>query len=592
MVMPVLKGILRAAGSLWLAALLLLLLLVAMAWATVFESLHGTEQALILFYHAVWFKILLALIGVNSLAAIVGRFPFVARQIGFVITHAAIVIILIGAWITDKDGVTGQVDLTEGRTVGHFTDRDQPVLLVASPDDSVPLEIKLPPRLFNGLCPLENLTLAGPVDYPVNIAVERYLPDSVLVSEVLDDNPSENPAVQVSFSSDGQADPQWVFAKPDSSKPICLRVIRDPEEWARALAEPSTDRRVADMKLKIEYQDKTYEYALSDCLERETAVEGTDLTFRVQRYLPHAFVRNRQLENAPDHRDNPAVEVEFTNPQGKWQRTAFARFPELGAMHGTQDRPGPKLTFIAPSAMDQSVPIEILKGPQNQWRVHFQPSDGRSVTHELSIGQIVDTPWSPHRFAILKYYDHAQTRNAVEPVEPVRQDRRPAIQVRVTWGAQTRLLWLQKHVMQSVRFEDRGYTISFANRRIPLGYAIRLDEFRIERYPGSSRPRSYQSRITINDPAVGHAVERTVSMNHPVAHGGYRFYQSSYYQQGEEMTSVLSVSRDPGKPVVFAGYGLMLFGMLWVIVSRIGKTRAKTLTDLPATKSLMEAGRP
>ncbi len=592
MAMPILKGITRGVGSLWLAALLLLLFLVVMAWATVFESLHGTEQVLILFYQAVWFKILLALIGINSLAAIMARFPYTARQGGFVITHAAILIVLIGAWITDQVGVTGQVDLTEGQTVGHFIDRDQPVLLMASPDDSAPLEIKLPPSLFNGLYALEKPPLAVSSDYPVRVAVERYLPDSVLFSDVLNDNPAENPAVQVSFSPDGQTDPQWIFAETDSSSPIRLRAIRDPEEWARTLAELSTDRRAADMKLKIDYQDKTYEYALNDCLERETAVEGTDLTFRVQRYLPHAFVRNRQLEDAPDQRDNPAVEVEFATPQGKWQRTAFARFPELSAMHGTQDRPGPKLTFIAPTATDKPVPIEILAGPQNQWRVHFQPSDGQRVTHDLNIGQVVDTPWSHHRFAILKSYDHAQMRHSVEPIEPVRQDRRPAMQVRATWGTQTQLLWLQKHVMQSVSFDDKVYTLSFANRRIPLGFAIRLDEFRIERYPGSSRPRSYQSRITINDPAIGNAMERTVSMNHPVAHGGYQFYQSSYHQQGERMTSVLSVSRDPGKPVVFAGYGLMLFGMFWVIVSRMGKTRAKTPADLPATKSSMEAGQP
>ncbi|NLX14817.1 MAG: cytochrome c biogenesis protein ResB [Phycisphaerales bacterium] len=589
--MPMFRGIIRGVGSLWLGALLLLLLLVVMAWATVFESLHGTEQALILFYQAGWFKLLLALIGMNSLAAIAGRFPFTARQGGFVVTHTAIVIVLAGAWITEQVGVNGQVDLAEGQTIGQLTEQDQPVLQIASPDSSYPLEIKLSRRLFNGLRPLENPPIPGPSDDSMQIAVERYLPDSVQVSDVRDDSPVENLAVQVSFSPDGVDDPQWVFANPSSTRPVRFRVISDPEQWERVLAEATTGRAAEAMKLKIEYEGQTYEYALADCLERETTIEGTELTFRVLRYLPHAFVRNRQLENAPDHRDNPAVEVEFTVPQGTWQRTAFARFPELGAMHGTPDQPGPRLTFIAPALGDNPVPIEILQGPQNQWRVHFRTGDGQTAAHELNIGQAVDTPWSHHRFAILKYYDHARIHRSVEPVEPVRQRRQPAVQVRLTADGQSRLVWVQKHVPESVSLQDTIYTISFAHRRIPLGFAVRLDEFRIETYPGSSRPRSYISRITINDPAVGRAVERTVSMNHPVTHGGFTFYQSSYHQRGDRMASVLSVARDPGKPVVFAGYGLMLLGMFWVIVSRMRKTRAKALADPLATTS-MEGNQP
>ncbi|MFA5864317.1 MAG: hypothetical protein WC975_06480 [Phycisphaerae bacterium] len=43
---------LRIFGSLWFAAVILMLLLVAMACATVFESTRGTEQTLVEFYKA------------------------------------------------------------------------------------------------------------------------------------------------------------------------------------------------------------------------------------------------------------------------------------------------------------------------------------------------------------------------------------------------------------------------------------------------------------------------------------------------------------------------------------------------------------
>jgi cytochrome c biogenesis protein ResB len=59
-------------------------------------------------------------------------------------------------------------------------------------------------------------------------------------------------------------------------------------------------------------------------------------------------------------------------------------------------------------------------------------------------------------------------------------------------------------------------------------------------------------------------------MNRPATHGGYTLYQASYHlDPGGPSTSVLSVSWDPGQPVVFAGYVLMLAGMVWVLALRV-----------------------
>lgn len=90
----------RTVDSLWFAAILLLLTLVAMAYATVYESMHSTERALAEFYGIWWFHGLLALLGVNVLAAMLARYPFHRRQIGFVLTHTAILVVLVGAWVT------------------------------------------------------------------------------------------------------------------------------------------------------------------------------------------------------------------------------------------------------------------------------------------------------------------------------------------------------------------------------------------------------------------------------------------------------------------------------------------------------------
>jgi cytochrome c biogenesis protein ResB len=64
-------------------------------------------------------------------------------------------------------------------------------------------------------------------------------------------------------------------------------------------------------------------------------------------------------------------------------------------------------------------------------------------------------------------------------------------------------------------------------------------------------------------------------MNHPVSYGAYTLYQSSYQRGGERLVSILSVSWDPGKPVVFAGYIGLMIGMLLVLIRKISPNKTQ-----------------
>lgn len=74
--------------------------------------------------------------------------------------------------------------------------------------------------------------------------------------------------------------------------------------------------------------------------------------------------------------------------------------------------------------------------------------------------------------------------------------------------------------------------------------------------------KSFKSTITIveDDKEVG---TRIVEVNSPMAHKGYRFYQSGYNPKDLSYTS-LQVVRDPGVPVVYAGFTLMMAGLFVV----------------------------
>ena len=91
-----------------------------------------------------------------------------------------------------------------------------------------------------------------------------------------------------------------------------------------------------------------------------------------------------------------------------------------------------------------------------------------------------------------------------------------------------------------------------------LPFSISLSSFEVEYYPGTQAPCDYVSLLEINDGGAVHTL--TVAMNRAAAYRGYRFFQSSYDEDGRGST--LAVSHDPvGTPVSYAGYGLLLLSL-------------------------------
>ena len=90
------RGTLGLLGSLKLAVTLIVILAAVLAWATTQEAGHGREYAQWYVYHGRWFRGLLWALGVNILAATLVRFPW-KRKLGFLVTHAGLLVLLAGA---------------------------------------------------------------------------------------------------------------------------------------------------------------------------------------------------------------------------------------------------------------------------------------------------------------------------------------------------------------------------------------------------------------------------------------------------------------------------------------------------------------
>ena len=88
-------------------------------------------------------------------------------------------------------------------------------------------------------------------------------------------------------------------------------------------------------------------------------------------------------------------------------------------------------------------------------------------------------------------------------------------------------------------------------------FSIKLNDFVLERYPGSTSPSGYKSDVLLIDKAANVEKPFLIFMNNILKYKGFRFYQSSF-DQDEKGTRSLSVNRDrPGMIVTYIGYGLL-----------------------------------
>lgn len=133
-------------------------------------------------------------------------------------------------------------------------------------------------------------------------------------------------------------------------------------------------------------------------------------------------------------------------------------------------------------------------------------------------------------------------------------------------------------------------TCSYGSHNIQLPFVLKLQDFRIARYPGSNSPSSFESDVVLIDTEQNINELHNIYMNNVMKHRGYRFYQTSYDQ--DEQGTILSVKKDSlGTSVSYFGYLILAIGMilaLFVKGTRFAKlSRASGKKAIKAVAVLM-----
>ena len=110
------------------------------------------------------------------------------------------------------------------------------------------------------------------------------------------------------------------------------------------------------------------------------------------------------------------------------------------------------------------------------------------------------------------------------------------------------------------KFDDTEVSIEYGSKAMTVPFSIKLNEFQLDRYPGSMSPSSYASEVTLIDKANNVKFDYRIYMNSTLKYGDYQFFQSSYDQ--DEKGTILSVNNDPGTLPTYIGYFLLTLGLI------------------------------
>ena len=141
------------------------------------------------------------------------------------------------------------------------------------------------------------------------------------------------------------------------------------------------------------------------------------------------------------------------------------------------------------------------------------------------------------------------------------------IGTKVTLGDESKVVKLvgqrgtPSSLIRDIKFKDNTMVyITYGSKPLTIPFAIKLNDFQLDRYPGSMSPSSYASEVTVIDKANDVKFDYRIFMNSTLQYGGFQFFQSSY--DPDETGTVLSVNNDPGTIPTYVGYFLLTLGLL------------------------------
>ena len=575
----------RLLASVQLAVALLVGLAAVLAWATILEAQRGREVAQWFVYTSPWFVALLGLLGLNLLAATLARWPWRRRQIGFVVTHAGLLVLLGGAMQTFQSGIEGQVVLREGERTDKLLMQHRSLITV----DRLTTTGRLSSQFaFN----------PGAVDWRAG--------------KTLDFGDSQNLGLKVlAFYRHAQPDIDWVADERDYQGAVLQLRLSDhtgqtiAEDWLTASAyggevligptrytllpisvesmlqdflQPPTDDLGTAGVLSMHYGGQMYRVKIDEKKGQTVPLGDSGVAVEIVDYYPDAkpMPDGRKFVARSDKPRNPVLELRIHLPGEREpiRQLAFAKAPLLN-LDGVFRHVCPVKFWYHHANMPQTPGAVFLQTPAGQLYCRRVVDGSLAEPAEVALGHKIPVG-GQFDIAVVKHLPRARREVTFTPLESASgttNSAEAAALIELSLGQEQRQLWLSRgegeYGVQSVLTPQGLVAVTFGYQQLPLGFTIALQDFVRHFNPGRMGDAAFASTVKLVDPSNGAEESREISMNAPLTHGTFTFYQSGFQElPGSVEVSVLTVTSDPGRLLKYVGSLMICAGIFTCVFMR------------------------
>ena len=209
---------------------------------------------------------------------------------------------------------------------------------------------------------------------------------------------------------------------------------------------------------------------------------------------------------------------------------------------------GKAYMVISDGSYKPSEKNELILLPQAS--MYYLATSGKiKQAGSLYKGKKIQTGWMDLIFELTDFYQ-AEKVYQFTPLKRPTDNSASALKVRF----QGKESWMKLNSFLSFYSKNVSYTLSYMNQRKNIGSTLKLLKFQIDRYQGSQKAKEYSSVVQIDGRKTV-----TISMNEPLKHNGWTFYQSGFDEV--QTASILSVNYDPGRFIKYLGSFLLVLGI-------------------------------
>ena len=357
-------------SSIRLAVPLMLIVGAIVAYGTVIESNYNAEYAAMAIYKAKWFGLIIIALWINIFAATISRIPFKLHHTGFVITHIGLLTLLIGGYITNSNGIDGQLVIPEKQASSTVV---LPHLMVGYQFDGAPAPQILK---FNKTISEQDQNDLSSMNDDIKhlFTVKRYIPFAKIEKQFVESTNPQDQSVALSFilksnffnvsewlhseknpqmklgpallkivKTDDLSKPFSTGLKPSAEGKRTKRVINSVKQPTATTEKKSKDSMLILTSTKDASDIKKIK--VSDLVSKEQTFKG--IKIKVTKVYQRAVVsENKVVESEDPNHLNPALELSIEKDGKKLREILYAKFAGFSL---NQDGVfGYKLSFVAP----------------------------------------------------------------------------------------------------------------------------------------------------------------------------------------------------------------------------------------------------